>query len=444
MSDPHSNRPATRVARAGAWRRCCGAGALALLAAGCNVPGARIHNLKELHEDTGRHARSGNLVGAFEYYVLIGAGDLFGDRLANPGEGNSETFSNPLKSCLGNINALSRIETDDRRVTAAQVAMLSWLAIDDPWKLSREAAVRALGDHGARLGVTVPPPRQVEPVGVDEVRRALTELVSAVRTSGPLVPVELPPAESSPAEPSPAGPSPAGPSKGKRGAERPLAVTAQLDAACARIEGLDLDRAGALRLLRGVGALATALPQSDARNRRLLVTLEGLQARCVSESLLAALKDSAPRNLGTGASGWGSERVRAAAVTACVKAFGDDALGELLLQLNDERADAVVRAILVAVAKRGFPEPPAAVSEQERPLWIQRWTDLILLHAYDSPSGPVRVAAMRALSRISGGELDSLREEDWQAWRRERGTAAALEANVAGQEPEPRAREPRN
>ena len=377
--------------------------ALALLA-GCNVPGARIHNIRELHEESGRHARSGNLVSGLEYYVRYAAADLFGDRLST--EPKADTFDTPLNDCVDNLIKLARVRSKDPRITAAQVSVLVWLAVDDSWKLSREACVRALGEHGERLGVRVPPPQDTTPAGVDEVRTALTELVAAVRASGPLV---VPGGE----------PSSSG-----------LAISPGLEASCARIEALHLDRNGALRLLRGVGALASGLDLDDARARRLLRTLTHLQDVSVSQTLLLALKDNAPREVTGSHPGWGSSRVRAAAVSACVQAFGDDALGELLLQLHLERDDEVVTAVLRAVAERGLPDPPAELPEETRRGLRERWVETVLGHAFDNPTGTVRVAAMRALERISGEPDRGLREEAWLAWYEDgraarTGTAAA-------------------
>ena len=395
----------------------------ALLLGACNVPGARVHNLRELHEDSARHVRDARLVSGIEYYIRNGTTRIFGDRTSEEEKGRGGKVSDPLAACLRNVNALARADSQSERVAAAQVSMLAWLAVDDPWKLSREACVRALGAHGARLGAAVPGSRAGPVAGPEEVRSALAALVAALRGSGPLL-----------------APEPVG---GEEPAGAPEVAAApdlpgDLDGACARIESLELDRAGALRVLRAVGTLESGLRLRDPRAVRLRATLRRVESACVAETLLLALKDEPPPTVVSGP-GWISPDVRAAAVTACVEAFGDAALGDLLLQLDRERSDPVVIAVLSAVAERGLPEPDEQVPEQARPRLVQRWIDTLLVHAFDNPSGTVRVAAMRALATVSGGELASLREEDWLAWdqahRPAPGTGEASEASEIPGEP---------
>jgi HEAT repeat protein len=117
--------------------------------------------------------------------------------------------------------------------------------------------------------------------------------------------------------------------------------------------------------------------------------------------------------------------VRAAAVGACVEAFGDSALAELLLQLDREPSVEVQCAVLRAVARRGLPEPSAELKATAGDELEERWIQALLHQAFDHPSGTVRVAAMRALARVAGRDHGSLREEDWQAWDRERRAASA-------------------
>ena len=367
---------------------------LACSLAACNVPGARVHNLKELHEDTGRHALTAQILNGPEYYLRYGLADLFGSGLVKVREGEAQGIKNPLASCLTNASALARVESDDESVHADQVALFAWLAVDDPWHLTRETCVRALGPHGRRLEVEIQGAPPSAPAGVPEVRDALARLVAAVRQSGP-------------------------------------GSTDALSGACEAIEALELERNGALRLLRGSSALSEAFSGGDPRAERLGKTVRRLESICVREALLAGLKDEPPADAGGSYPGWRNPRVRAAAVGACVEAFGESALAELLLQLDREPSVEVQCAVLRAVARRGLPEPSAELAAAAGDELQDRWIEALLTQAFDHPSGTVRVAAMRALARVAGRAHGSLREEDWQAWDRERRAARASAAEPA-------------
>ena len=371
------------------------------LGPGCRVAGAHLHNLDELHEPTGRHAVRGDLVSPLGYHLRVGSRGLFGEGggLLGGGllSGQEERFDDPLKLCLRNAARLAALEPTDERFASAQLATLAWLAVEDPWNLTRETCMRALGSRGARLGAEVPPPRDEEPAGPEEVRAALARVVDAVRSPGP-------------------------------------GASAELEAACAGVELLELDRAAALRLARGLGKLKGALSTGDPRAPRLARALRFAERALVAETLLAGLADEPPREVGGSQPGWNNPRVRAAAVEACVEAFGDQALGELVQQLDREYAAPVVQAILSEVARRGLPPAPEGFTPEQGERVREGWIMRILAHAYDHPSGSVRVAAMRALSRIRGGRSTSLREGDWFAWAlaRETGPGPESAASAAG------------
>jgi hypothetical protein len=102
-------------------------------------------------------------------------------------------------------------------------------------------------------------------------------------------------------------------------------------------------------------------------------------------------------------------------------------LAEFLQQLDprDEIEPEILLSILRGVAREGLPAEVPGVSAQDLEHFNQRWTQALARYALDHPDGRVRVGAMRALSRLSGGELASLREEDWLAWVEARSAAAA-------------------
>jgi hypothetical protein len=132
--------------------------------------------------------------------------------------------------------------------------------------------------------------------------------------------------------------------------------------------------------------------------------------------------DRAPFERSGSHSGWESPRVRAAAVRACVRGMGPGVLAELLATQLDPRLDPqVLLALLEEVQRLGhLPVAESGLPPADRGTWSERWTDAFVVLATNHHDGQVRVAAMRALSAISGGELQSLREEDWLAWREAR------------------------
>ena len=98
----------------------------------------------------------------------------------------------------------------------------------------------------------------------------------------------------------------------------------------------------------------------------------------------------------------------------------------VLAQLPRETSPEVVTRVLQLVAAHGLPPPPANLSASEGAALVERWIDAIYQMIVDRPQSAIRVAAMRALARVSEGRLASLREEDWQAWWQARRGADAV------------------
>ena len=374
--------------------------ALAVLAPGCKVAGAKAYNLRVLHDDQGRHVRVARTMSDFRYALNEG---LVGTPLSVGGTGaTSNEIENPLEECVDLLNALVGMSSDDARIAALQVHTFAWLAVEDPWQISRTISVRELGHLGQRLGVEARRP-DAPTAGVEDVRSALARLLRAVR-------IEL-------------------------GQEQGTSES-DLAEACAHIQSLQLDRQGALRLLRAAAVIEKRTGRRDARWEPLRATITELERVCVREALLLALRDAPPREAGGSHPGWNHPGVRAAAVTACVRTFGPGALGEMLLQLHQEADPQVLAAVLHEVQAYGLPEDLPGMDEPTLEGLRGRWTALIVQQATQNPDGTVRVAAMRALETISGGEVQSLREEDWLVWIRDR-TAGPDRPGDEADEPAP-------
>jgi hypothetical protein len=295
-------------------------------------------------------------------------------------------IGNPLKECVVNLTELSEIESDNPRVIALQVLQFSRLAVEDPWKLSREQAVRALGPLAKKLAVPLDLKIGKEPAGPADVREAAARLVNAARSTLDF------------------------------GELDPTLPEDDLAAACARIDAMQLDRAGALRLLRAGALLESVTSKRDERVQPLRETLVHLQRVCLHESLHSALWDRPPNPTGGAYPGWGNERVRGAAATACIQAFGDEALRGFLEFLPLELEPHIATAIFGQIHLRGLPADAPEATPEEAAELRERWIQVVLQHAIDNPSGTVRVSAMRALETISDGAVRSLREEDWLEW----------------------------
>jgi len=370
--------------------------AVTLQLAGCHFAGANAHNLDELHWSDGRHKRTGTLWTPYEYAVHVGIRSLVSGLGGKPEEEAPTKIDDPLGSCVDNLCELVGYSDSDPEIVAQKVEYCSRLAVDDAWNLSREIAVRELGRQGARLELGNHPPRKPtgEVAGVDVVREALRRLINAC---GPVL---------------------------KGGAVAPE-HTAEFAAACEAIDALNLDRQGALRLLRSVTIIEAARSSNPHLAPLHALGLE-LQRTCVRMALDSAVNDTAPSTAGGTDPGWGNPRVRAAAIEACVAAYGDPAFAHFMTELNARDGDAEhALALLKLVKARGFPQPPGDIKPEDRARIEQQWSEAILHLATNYPDAPVRIAAMGALAKVGGRASYSLREEDWQRWWAQRSATAS-------------------
>jgi len=369
-------RPGRRPDRAGLKSVLVG---ILLLAAGCRLIEADTHNLGELHGPGGQHRYSGALEGNFEYVLRHKIGALFPkSRLA--ASKSPKPIKNPAGECFERLMRLSSYSSASPGVAGRQVEWFSRLAVDDPAVLSRERALVELGKAALRLEVEPSAlPADTVAAGPAVLSEALTSLARAVRLTI----------------------SGAGPRKSASKEAR----QADLAAAVLVIEDLELDLDGARRaLLVSSELLAKGGLYSDATPALERVDLY-LQRVCVERSLARALQDE-------------NAFVRAAAIESVARASGPEILAPILPRLSIEPVEVATR-VLRLVTELGLPQGPPDPTKADTDLAADEVEDGYVAAIYRQlyrGEGEVRVRAMIALSVVTDAGIDSLREEDWQAW----------------------------
>ena len=373
--------------------------ALAALSAACTSIGAQAHNLEALHTPDGLHHFEAVLYSGFEYEFRQGVKLLMPTSQLALQEKQSKVLDDPCEVCLEQLVALQRADTSDPFDESLRLQQLVRWSSECPWALSRERCLKGLMVEAERLDLLEHPvaPPSGEPVGPDALGDALAQLVAAVR---PALTEDL-----------------------------SLDLGA-VDAACQRMRGMTYDLAGVRRALTMVSLLDQRAPAKQARFEPLRELHRELQRIAAQRALSSALADRAPFERSGSHSGWESTRVRAMAITACSRSLGPSALAELLATRLGAREDPeILRALAVEVEHLGrLPIEESGLAEADRDPWRERWIDAFVGLATSHPDGSLRLAAMRALGAISGGELLSLREEDWLEWRTARKQAAATPA----------------
>lgn len=385
-----------RLARVSIFHRALAAAVLLAAGSGCRVvraldvvsiPEAKAHNLEQIHSPETEHRYSAVLTGDIAFLLTglvtgLGPGKGFEAPRRDP-----KSVRDPHRRCLENLLELLDASDEDPARAALQVEWAARLAVQDPWMLSREAAVRHLGRAARRLasGPVPAAAHEGEPVGPAELGELLVRLLRTVKSD-----IEA--------------------QRTTRGGPPGLSALVE------EIRSLHLDLEGGRRALRTVRLLEGAtrgradLPQLAALSR-------DLQTRLVHLGLASALRDPAPR-------------VRAAGWTARVAAGGPAVLAERLARLEDEPDELVVVTVLRLVAGHGLPPRATDQDEQAYREAREHWLAQIHFHAVQHREGWVRATAMATLGRLSGGELASLREEDWIRWWEERKALSASPEQV--------------
>lgn len=392
----------------------------------CRFVGATDVNLRELHTEEGLHRRSARVTTHYGYATRVGLVGLMRSLGAKAQDASLQKVEDPLAMCVESLNELARYDSSDAWVRALQIEHFSRVAVYDPWKLSREIAVDALGKLGARIGPwnSATRPEDAQYATVETLVPALQKLV---RAANRLVRGAVDEAAA------------------QGDAEAPPGEELSLAAASEALEQLALDLQGAHRALRICSLLERTRLRSEpdfASVRRLRLKLE---QRCVELALRAALSDAPPsefERLGADP-GWRKANVQAVAVRACVRVWGEAALAELLTQASP-RDDAPLRlvALLNELERGGLPAAPKDASPEQAQRLQQAWTRRVWTLATDHPEGSVRIAGLGALGRISGRGRFSLRDEEWLGWARESGLLTAPAAPSTETSPEESAEKP--
>lgn len=360
----------------------------------------RVHNLGELHTDDGYHRYSAVQFSSWDWTLRHELGGLLAQDRLHLEKIPPKEIDDPNEACLEHLIELGRHTGEGGFARSQRIATYAEYVVACPWKLSRERCAILLGREGRSIGLREhPAPRPAAtPVAADEVAGLLSELVAAAR-----------------------------PGLESRGDGFDAAALADV---CARLGALDYDLDGARRTLL-VAALLGRRAGDDGRWAPLGELVQTLQRITVARALTAALSDRQPFERQGSHPGWGDARVRGAAVEGWVQAGGPVALAEFLQQLDPrgEIESEVLLAILRGVAREGLPDAIPGLSQDDVARLDERWIAALMGYALDHPEGRMRVAAMHALSRISDGELESLREEDWLSWIEAR---RAVPAEAAG------------
>lgn len=343
--------------------------------AGCHVLDSKDWNLRQLHDNQGRHQYNGALEGDFQFFLrqriaapLLSAGSTLAVK-------SPTHIDDPAGECLDNLIDLEDFDASDPRVAGVQVEWFSRLSVEDPWRLSRERAVLALGRAGKRLeaGLPVGLPPDAHPTGPEALGTVLAALIKNAR---PVM---------------------------EKGQHAGKIAELDLDAACQVIENMTLDIDGARRALLVTVDLTRAAGLNNQAMAPIWRLDANLQRTCVRLGLAAGLVDREPI-------------VRAAAIEASVACAGTRVLIAILAQIGREPSSEVIIRVLRLVRESGLPEPPAELTPAEQELARKSWIAAIYHLLEGRTDGEVRVAAMLALSKVSGADFQSLREEDWQTW----------------------------
>jgi len=335
--------------------------------AACHIPEANVYNLREVRDPDGSARRIGAPMTRLEYFsrnVVLASMSSDG-KMA---EKEAEETDDPDAVALENLIQLADCDGEDPWIRGLQVEMMSWLAVDDDYKLARERAVIELGRLAQSLGVKAPEQlvKDAVPAGPDDIVGPLGDLVHGVRAF----------------------------------VEHGDAPGEDFQGACRRLSELVFDRDGARRVAAATNALLARSGHDEPAMAELLALHEQAARRAVALALGEALVDPDPL-------------VRAAAVEASLRASGDQ-LFNLRLQALGDRSEIVVGAVLRGVAERGL-RPPERLTPAEAEELRRAFIERCVLLARDLRS-PVSAAACAALNKTAGSGFSTYRWEEWNRW----------------------------
>ena len=382
--------PYTRRVRRSPTLPLPGAALLTLLLGACATTEAKVWNLEQLHDGDSRHRYQAALqsdTGWLFRRQILGVFEGAGAQFA--AEKDMEPVEDPAGECLYNLIELQERGRSEGAPDPRHVEWFARLAVEDGSRLSRERAVLALAEFGARLPVGLPARLGADqkPAGPEEARAGPRRARARRPRSGRVA----------------------------RRSGREVATN------CAAVRALDLDLAAGRRALRASAELERLVAAADRGTPELTELVRHLESLCVRRALAAALDDK-------------DDLVRAAAIRGVASTGGARAFDVVLYdRLRQETSPRPLRVLLEVVAERGLPVPeagaPALVHTHED------WIASIHVIAIQHPEGELRVRAMQTLQAIAAPEVASLREEDWYAWWIARKAGAKPAPGPAGPRP---------
>ncbi len=363
---------------------------LLALSPACNSLNAKVYNLGELHHEDAKVSYSAAVMGDSEYMMrrAFSVSAPFGVEF-DFAEKDPDLVLDPSGACLQQLIGLERYSPKNVRHLALRTEMYVWLAVGDPYVLSREHCVDSLAVMGRELGIVQPRafPAEADQPTVEELSGRIADLIE---TAAPIL------------------------GTGKRTTDRTLAES------CDAISQLQLGLPAGRRVLRTCAVLLDSSQSDRASFEPVRELVRDVARRLTEMALGQARLDPAPV-------------VRAAAVQAWTHAT-DNRSGELLSETFADRDPQVMRKLFQELAAHGIPRPIAELDDADRVAWEENWIANLVKAAREHPDGTVSVAACKALGALSDAGFESLRFEDWVAWWIERQAARAdeEEAQKAG------------
>ena len=365
-------------------------GLLVLLALpACNSIDAKVYNLDQLHHDDGRISYSAALMSdgefllrrAFSASAPLGKSFEFPDR-------DEEFVSDPSGACLELLLDLESFSSRDLYNLALLTEIYAWLAVGDPYILSRERCVLALGQIGRSLGVARPlsAPAEEEQPTAEELGDKLADLIAAFAAQmGQANSVDSVTAPGS--EPS---------------NETQATAAPELEAACQALAQLDYGITAGRRILRTGAVLIDSAP----RNAKEFEPLRDLVRDVAQRMTAIALGEASNDEKGI---------VRAAAIHAWVECTGNR-VGELLVAALRDQDPLVMHQLMREITKHGLPQSEHSMDAEELRQWKRNWISNLVTVSRTPLNGEVSIAACQALHRVTGAGFESLRTEDWVDW----------------------------
>ena len=369
-----------------------------LLATGCKFAGAATYNLDELlNADNSLRYMASQQTGT-QWFLgnLVDSDWLTEDSILNPDK-KPKPIPNPSKLVLKNLLTLREgaLSSDDHWLHAEQVRQFARYAAYCPSRLARERCYLELGVHALRLSLRDPIAEPERAANAPELEEAIADLAHALD------------------------------SMVKAGRRVDATTRRDFEAACELLGDLELDIEGGWRLLKVIAAFGQVNRVPESELTPLFELSEAVQRHLVALALGRGRLDADPL-------------VRAAAWRANHAAFGaaflNEALAALILTSRgpDGRAvvtetfrlegessgdDEVFLAVMELVREEGLPLVPGLSPAQRADLRFRQLFALVqITHDFEAFGERSRSAAMRALAKVSGSDLTSLRKEDWEAW----------------------------